>query len=51
MLAGEGRMVVKKLTEGAHGVRKIIEFRKQRGKGCAAVDVRWDTVIVGHNGS
>ena len=23
-------MVVKRLTEGAHGVRKIIEFRKQR---------------------
>ena len=44
LLAGEGRMVVKKLTEGAHGVRKIIEFRKQRGKGHAAVDVRWETV-------
>ena len=39
LLAGEGRMVVKKLTEGAHGVRKIIEFRNQRGKGHAAVDV------------
>ena len=37
-------MVVKKLTEGAHRVRKIIEFRKQRGKGHAAVDVRWETV-------
>ena len=43
LLAGEGRMVVKKL-EGAHGVRKIIEFRKQRGKGHAAVEVRWETV-------
>ena len=28
LLAGEGRMVVKRLTEGAHRVRKIIEFRK-----------------------
>ena len=27
LLAGEGRMVVKRLTEGAHRVRKIIEFR------------------------
>ena len=44
LLAGEGRMVVKKLTEGAHRVRKIIEFRKQRGKGHAVVDVRWETV-------
>ena len=39
LLAGERRMVVKKLTEGAHGVRKIIEFRNQRGKGHAAVHV------------
>ena len=30
LLVGEGQMVVKRLTEGAHGVRKIIEFRKQR---------------------
>ena len=41
LLAGEGRMVVKRLTEGAHRVRKIIEFRKQRGKGHATVEVRW----------
>ena len=40
LLAGEGQMVVKRLTEGAHRVRKIIEFRKQRGKGHAAVEVR-----------
>ena len=44
LLAGEGRMVVKKLVEGAHEVHKIIKFRKQRGKGHAAVDVRWETV-------
>ena len=44
LLAGEGQMVVKKLTEGAHEVRKIIKFRKQRGKGHAAVDVKWETV-------
>ena len=37
-------MVVKRLTEGAHGVRKIIEFGKQRGKGHTAVDMRWETV-------
>ena len=37
-------MVIKRLTEGAHQVRKIIEFRKQRGKGHAAVVVRWETV-------
>ena len=41
LLAGEGRMVIKKLTEGAHGVRKVIEFRKQRGKGHAAFNVKW----------
>ena len=40
LLVGEGHMVVKRLTEGAHRVRKIIEFRKQRGKGHAAVEVR-----------
>ena len=44
LLAGEGRMVIKRLTEGARQVRKIIEFRKQRGKGHAAVVVRWETV-------
>ena len=37
-------MVVKRLTEGAHRVRKIIEFWKQRGKGHAAVEKRWETV-------
>ena len=44
LLAGEGQIVAMKLTEGAHGVRKIIEFQKQRGKGHTAVDVRWETV-------
>ena len=44
LLAGEGRMVIKRLTEGAHRVRKIIEFQKQRGKGHAAIEVRWETV-------
>ena len=44
LLAGEGRMVVKMLTEGAHGVSKIIEFRKQRGRGHATVEARWETV-------
>ena len=37
-------MVIKRLTEGAHRLRKIIEFQKQRGKGHAAVEVRWETV-------
>ena len=40
LLAGEGLMVVKRLTEGAHRVRKIIEFRKQRGRGHATVEAR-----------
>ena len=44
LLAGEGRMVVKRLTEGAHRVRKIIEFQKQRGRGHTAIEVRWETV-------
>ena len=44
LLAGEGQMVVKKLTEGAHGVRKVIEFWKQRGRGHATVEARWETV-------
>ena len=42
LLAGEGRMVVKRLTEGAHRVRKI---RKQRGKGHATVEAKWETVV------
>ena len=40
LLTGKGRMVVKRLTEGAHRVRKIIEFRKQRGRGHATVEAR-----------
>ena len=40
LLAGEGQMVVKKLVEGAHEVHKIIKFRKQRGKGHAAVEMK-----------
>ena len=43
LLAGEGLMVVKRLTKEAHRVRKI-EFQKQRGKGHAAFEVRWETV-------
>ena len=50
LLAGEGRMVVKKLTEGAHGVPKIIEFRKQRGRGHATVKARWETVAAPPSG-
>ena len=30
--------------EGAHTVHKIIKFLKQRGKGHAAVHVKWETV-------
>ena len=33
LVAGEGRMVIKKLTVGAYGVHKIIEFRKPKGRG------------------
>ena len=40
LLAGEGPMVVKRLTEGAQGVHKIIEFRKQRGRGHATVEAK-----------
>ena len=40
VLEGEGLMVIKRLTEGAHRVRKIIEFRKQRGRGHATVEAR-----------
>ena len=44
LVAGEVRMVVKKLTAGAYGVRKIIEFQKPRGRGPAQVEARWETV-------
>ena len=50
LLVGEGRRVVKRLTEGAHGVRKIIEFRKQRGRGHATVKARWETVAAPPSG-
>ena len=40
LLTGEGLMVVKRLTEGAPRVRKIIEFQKQRGKSHTAVELR-----------
>ena len=36
-------MVVKRLTAGAYEVRKIIEFRKPRGRGLAHVEARWET--------
>ena len=44
LVAGEGQMVVKKLTAGAYGVRKIIEFWKPKGRGPAQVEARWETV-------
>ena len=50
LLAGEGRMVVKRLTEGAHQVRKIIEFRKQRWRCHATVEARWETVAAPPSG-
>ena len=50
LLAGEGRMVIRRLTEGAHGVRKIIEIRKQRGRGHATVEARWETVAAPPSG-
>ena len=50
LLAGEGRLVVRRLTEGAHGMRKIIEFRKQRGRGHATVEARWETVAAAPSG-
>ena len=34
----------KKLADGAHGVRKIIEFQRQRGRGHATVEARCETV-------
>ena len=43
-MEGEGRLVVKKLTAGAYGVQKIIEFRKPKGRGPAQVEARWETV-------
>ena len=36
--------MVKKLNAGAYGVRKIIEFRKPKGRGPAQVEARWETV-------
>ena len=50
LLAGEGRMVIKRLTAGAYGVRKIIEFRKPRGRGPAQVEARWETVAAPPSG-
>ena len=44
LVEGEGRLVVKKLAAGAYGVRKIIEFRKPKGRGPAQVQTRWETV-------
>ena len=44
LVEGEGRLVVKKLAAGAYGVRKIIEFRKPKGRGPAQVETRWETV-------
>ena len=32
LVEGEGRLVVKKLASGAYGVRKVIEFCKQKGR-------------------
>ena len=43
-MEGEGGLVVKKLAAGACGVRKIIEFRKPKGRGPAPVETRWETV-------
>ena len=44
ILAGEGRMVVRRLAEGAHGMRKVIKFWKQKGMGHATVEAGWETV-------
>ena len=44
LVEGEGRLVVKKLAGGGYGVRKIIEFRKPKGRGPAQVETRWETV-------
>ena len=43
LLAGEGRMIIRKLLEGAHEVKKITKLQKQRGKGHATVQVEWKT--------
>ena len=50
LLAGEGRMVVRRLTEGAQGMRNVIEFRKQRGRGHATVEARWEIVAAPPSG-
>ena len=50
LVAGEGRMVVKKLTAGVYRVRKIIEFRKPRGRGPAHIEARWETVATPPSG-
>ena len=50
LVVGEGRMVVKKLTTGAYRVRKIIEFRKPKGRGPAQVEARWETVAAPPSG-
>ena len=50
LLVGEGRMVIKKLAEGAHEVHKIIKFRKQRWKRHATVNVKWETVAAPPSG-
>ena len=43
-------MVIQRLTEGAHRVHKIIEFRKQWGRGHGGVEVRWETVVAPPSG-
>ena len=45
LVEGEGRLVVKKLAGGAYGVRKVIEFRKQKGRGPAQVEARWEKMV------
>ena len=50
LVAGEGRMVDKKLTAGAYGVPKIFEFRKPKGRGPAQVEARWETVAAPPSG-
>ena len=41
LLAGEGRVIICKLHEGAHEVQKVLWFQKQQGNGLAAVSVEW----------
>ena len=43
-MEGEGRLIVKKLAGGAYRVRKVIEFHKQKGRGPAQVERRWETM-------